>query len=203
MPQNVKITIIQTDIKWASPKDNIISAEAMLDGAQQSDLYVLPEMWATGFGAPPTEACTTLPLEWMRRTAARRQCAICGGLAAKAGDGTQRNRLYFVRPDGTSCFYDKRHLFAYTRQQAHRSRIHGHKIPSAHMLRPALPRMGALPRRLRCHHPSSQLAREQAARMADIDMRTGDRKPMLRDSRQPHRQRPYVPIRRRKCRHRP
>lgn len=48
MPQNVKITIIQTDIKWASPKDNIISAEAMLDGARQSDLYVLPEMWATG-----------------------------------------------------------------------------------------------------------------------------------------------------------
>ena len=112
MPQNVKITIIQTDIKWASPKDNIISAEAMLDGARQSDLYVLPEMWATGFGAPPTEACTTLPLEWMRRTAAQRQCAICGSLAAKAGDGTLRNRLYFVRPDSTMCFYDKHHLFA-------------------------------------------------------------------------------------------
>lgn len=113
MPQNIKTTIIQTDIKWASPEENIASAEALLTAAPQSDLYVLPEMWATGFGALPTAASNDRPLEWMRSTAAQRQCAICGSLPATGGDGTLRNRLYFVLPDGTCLHYDKHHLFTY------------------------------------------------------------------------------------------
>lgn len=113
----MRITIVQTDIKWDSPEENIISAEALLGGAPPSDLYVMPEMWATGFGAPFPH-CSE-PLEWMRRTAAIRQCAICGSLAALAADGTLRNRFYFVKPDGKFDYYDKRHLFTYGGENKH------------------------------------------------------------------------------------
>ena len=113
----MRITIVQTDIKWDSPEENIISAEALLGGAPPSGLYVMPEMWATGFGAPFPH-CRE-PLEWMRRTAAIRQCAICGSLAALAADETLRNRFYFVKPDGEFDYYDKRHLFTYGGENKH------------------------------------------------------------------------------------
>ena len=110
----MKITILQTDIKWGHIEKNIAAAERMMASAQVSDLYVLPEMWATGFMTESADkACSYVPVEWMRRTAGGHGCAICGGVAVKDDGGLYRNRQYFVKPDGSYKFYDKRHLFAY------------------------------------------------------------------------------------------
>ena len=49
----MKITLLQTDIRWASPEENIRRAEEMIDRSGHADLYVLPEMWATGFATEP------------------------------------------------------------------------------------------------------------------------------------------------------
>ena len=77
-------------------------------------MYVLPEMWATGFVTEsPSEACSGFPLEWMMGLAAGRRCAVCGSAAVMGADGKPRNRQYFVLPDGSYYYYDKRHLFAY------------------------------------------------------------------------------------------
>lgn len=120
MPHNVKVTIIQTDIKWDSIGDNIKSADTLLAGAPQSDVYVLPEMWATGFNVKPDDSMFgDEPLEWMKHTAEKRQCAICGSLAVKTTGGTLHNRLYFVLPDGSYYFYDKHHLFTYGGENKH------------------------------------------------------------------------------------
>lgn len=120
MPHNVKVTIIQTDIKWDSIGDNIKSADTLLAGAPQSDVYVLPEMWATGFNVKPDDSMFGHePLEWMKHTAEKRQCAICGSLAVKTTGGTLHNRLYFVLPDGSYYFYDKHHLFTYGGENKH------------------------------------------------------------------------------------
>lgn len=54
-PHNVRITILQTDIKWACPEGNMMEAEALIGNAPTSDVYVLPEMWATGFVAKTPE----------------------------------------------------------------------------------------------------------------------------------------------------
>lgn len=108
----MRITILQTDAKWACPDVNVAAAEALIESAPQSDLYVLPEMWATGFAATtPDVACTNAPLRWMQIAAKRKDAAVCGGGAVKEDDGTYRNRLYFVTPDGMTEYYDKRHLF--------------------------------------------------------------------------------------------
>lgn len=114
----MRVTILQTDIIWCQPKANIDGAYCLMADAPDSDIYVLPEMWATGFITD--EALLTQQaehaeniLEWMKATAVKRQCAVCGSLAVKDDDGKYRNRLYFVHPDGSFDFYDKRHLFAY------------------------------------------------------------------------------------------
>ena len=41
------------DIAWAQPEANIAKAEALIRQSPGADLYVLPEMWATGFVVVP------------------------------------------------------------------------------------------------------------------------------------------------------
>ena len=114
----MKVTLLQTDIRWAQPEENIREAGKLFSEAERSDLYVLPEMWSTGFATQPhgiaADEATNPALLWMQDTARLHRCAITGSLAVKVEDGTFRNRHYFVdgRNDSVS-FYDKHHLFTY------------------------------------------------------------------------------------------
>ena len=119
----MKICILQTDILWEDGGGNIRAAEKLLDGNPGADLYVLPEMWGTGFQTHP-EADRLRPvaemcLEWMKAEAVGRNCALAGSLpvAKAAGDAGDKlcwhNAFFFVRPNGQVETYRKRHLFAY------------------------------------------------------------------------------------------
>ena len=117
------ITLLQTDIEWNNQSLNIRRAESLMDTCQGSDLYVLPEMWSTGFATQPEgiahDEKDNEALLWMHRVSSERKCAICGSLAVRLPDGSYRNRHYFV--DGRShqeAFYDKHHLFTYGGQFA-------------------------------------------------------------------------------------
>lgn len=114
----MKVVILQTDISWAKPEENICHARQLMDDAPDGDLYVLPEMWSTGFATQPegiaAEEIDNKALVWMQQTAKERCCAISGSLAVKVADGTFRNRHYFVDGrTGETYHYDKRHLFTY------------------------------------------------------------------------------------------
>lgn len=112
----MKVTLLQTNIVWAQSEENIRHADALLRTHEGSSLYVLPEMWATGFATEPegiaADEQQNAALEWMRQTARRQNCAVCGSLAVRCADGTFRNRHYFCTPQ-TVTFYDKHHLFSY------------------------------------------------------------------------------------------
>ena len=87
----MNIVLLQTDIAWASPAVNIQRASRLMAQAPGADLYVLPEMWATGFATEPT------------------------GIAEPESDSASlkyRNRHYFVTPEGVE-HYDKHHLFTH------------------------------------------------------------------------------------------
>lgn len=114
----MKVVMLQTDISWAKPDVNIRHAQQLMDGAQGGDLYVLPEMWSTGFATQPEGiACDEADneaLRWMQQTAQERQCAISGSLAVKTTAKLFRNRHYFVDGRaGETYYYDKHHLFTY------------------------------------------------------------------------------------------
>lgn len=120
----VRVTILQTDIEWIKPEHNRETASRLMAAAPRSDLYVLPEMWNTGFITEPAlvEAGSgdfDHSLEWMRLMAERFGGAVCGSMAVREADGGFRNRFCFVRPDGSCSFYDKRHLFTYGGEDKH------------------------------------------------------------------------------------
>jgi len=112
----MKVTLLQTDVKWADPAANVEQVEQLLQTSPDADLYVLPEMWATGFATEPQTIAEqeeqSIALSWMKRTASQRGCALSGSLLVRTQDGSYRNRHYFVCEDGVS-YYDKHHLFTF------------------------------------------------------------------------------------------
>ena len=113
--KTLRVTALQVDINWCYALKNLERIEHLIREAVESDVYVLPEMFATGFcmepWVPGVSGMATSSLDWMRQVAGERNCAVCGSLAVFE-DGKYYNRFYFVTPDEVY-WYDKRHLFAY------------------------------------------------------------------------------------------
>ncbi len=139
----MKVTIVQHNIIWAAPEKNREALEAKFAELDATDLIVLPEVFTAGFGtlpevvAEPEEGGPTLA--WMQQMAARHDCAVSGSVPVVVKSDKPRsndavvdghviennferpnipwsrfvNRSYFVKPDGSYAFYDKRHLFIY------------------------------------------------------------------------------------------
>jgi len=111
----MKVTLVQQDIIWANPRENCKHLDEMLLQHKGADLYVLPEMFSTGFATKPRGIAEEEPcfsLEWLKEKAAEYDAAFTGSVALHV-NGTYRNRMYFVKPDGGVTFYDKHHLFTY------------------------------------------------------------------------------------------
>lgn len=117
----MKVAILQRDIIWADPAANVARADAAISHLSADvRLIVLPEMFSTGFATEPegiADSDHSETLAWMQRTAAARDCAVAGSMAVH--DSCFRNRFYFVRPDGSVTYYDKRHLFTYGGEHLH------------------------------------------------------------------------------------
>lgn len=117
----MNVLLLQTDVKWQSPAENRRRVRELMDSSPRSDLAIMPEMFSTGFCVSPqgvAEHFRSSPtLEWMLQTAAETCSALAGSLATEE-NGARYNRFYFVKPDGTYSFYDKRHLFSYAGEDA-------------------------------------------------------------------------------------
>lgn len=110
----MKISLMQPDIVWAAPEANRAKLEEVMWGLDRSDLYVLPEMFSTGFVTEPAGIVESdgQTLQWMLRMAQELKGAVCGSVAVEEG-GQFYNRFYFVKPNGDVASYDKHHLFTY------------------------------------------------------------------------------------------
>ena len=109
------------DILWTDPKGNRTRAEEAIDSCPGADLYILPEMFSTGFCTQPegvAEFCDSDTLAWMKSKSGSIGAAIAGSVAVM-DCGKYYNRFYFVKPDGCVESYDKRHLFTYGGEHNH------------------------------------------------------------------------------------
>lgn len=111
----MKVTILQRDILWAEPAGNVVRADEAIRRNPGSDVYILPEMFSTGFCTQPegvAESAESKTLAWMKSKAASIDAAIAGSIAV-CDKGKYYNRFYFVKPDGSVVTYDKKHLFTF------------------------------------------------------------------------------------------
>lgn len=112
--QDIKITLIQTDLHWQSIGANLAMLEEKIWQIDTpTDLILLPEMFNTGFSMETDELAEPMnftSFKWMKQMALQTKAVICGSLIIKE-NGEFFNRLIWMRPDGTFDTYDKRHLF--------------------------------------------------------------------------------------------
>ena len=118
----MKIALIQMNLAWCDAAENLRHAEELIKSQPRADVYVLPEMFTTGFCMEPSRIAEPMEgptLAWMRRVASETDAAIVGSVATIAPEGGYKNRMYFVEPDGQVFHYDKRHLFSYSGEDKH------------------------------------------------------------------------------------
>ncbi|HTE40796.1 MAG TPA: amidohydrolase [Steroidobacteraceae bacterium] len=119
---HLRVTLVQTDLAWQDPAANRHAlAEKLRPLAGSTDLIVLPEMFSTGFTMQPetqAEVAGGPTIEWLQELAAALKVTITGSVSTRDGNRCY-NRLTWMRPDGTSDTYDKRHLFRMGREHEH------------------------------------------------------------------------------------
>lgn len=116
------VTVIQSNLFWEDVDQNIKQLEEKINLiSEPTDLIVLPEMFTTGFTMNPekfAECYDGKGLAWMKRTAIEKRVAIVGSISVKENEHFY-NRLYWVFPDGSYLFYNKRHLFSMGNEPQH------------------------------------------------------------------------------------
>lgn len=111
----MKIALFQTSLAWEDSASNRTFIEEYFMGEDASfDLFVLPEMFSSGFTMNPQNVAETMngeTISWMKSLALKKDCAICGSLVILDNNNFY-NRFIFVHPNGEIDYYDKRHLFS-------------------------------------------------------------------------------------------
>lgn len=107
----LKVALLQTELVW---QDVIANRQQLTAQLQQihADLIVLPEMFSTGFSMQSSEIAEPEgeTLAWLQQQAKQLDAALCGSVATRTNRGCV-NRCYFVTPEGSVSYYDKKHLF--------------------------------------------------------------------------------------------
>lgn len=120
--QDLAITIVQSTLYWQDAEANLAMFEEKIWKIKEStDIIVLPEMFNTGF-TMATKTCAEhsngRTFRWMKQMAAQTGAVVIGSFIVNDQGGFY-NRLFWVEPDGTFAYYDKRHLFRMADEHHH------------------------------------------------------------------------------------
>jgi predicted amidohydrolase len=115
----MRVQLIETHLIWENVQANLEHFSNLLSqyASDEKDIFILPEMFSTGFtmntGVAEKRIEGEFPsVTWMKKQAAQLNAAIVGSVAVSEDDGSY-NRLFFVRPNGEVSQYNKRHLFSF------------------------------------------------------------------------------------------
>ncbi len=120
----MRIALVQNAPELGKSDENLLQLDALIGSGCTADIYVMPEMFATGQDNDPAEIAEHMDgkvVAWMKDKARMLDAAVVGSLPVLEG-GRYRNRLCFVMPDGSVTSYDKRHLFTYAGESQHFTR---------------------------------------------------------------------------------
>lgn len=119
MKENLKITIIQSELHWEDAVANRhMFSEKINNIKENTDLIILPEMFSTGFSMNAeklAEVNDGETLQWMVSEAKKHSTAITGSVIISENEHYY-NRLFFVFPDGSYKKYDKKHTFTLAKE---------------------------------------------------------------------------------------
>jgi omega-amidase len=113
----MKVYACQLDISWEDKATNYRKVRDLVNGArpERGSLFVLPEMFATGFSMDVpavAEENRSETMEFLRDLAKDRKIYVQAGLVTKNGDGKGLNQAVVITPEGKELVrYTKIHPF--------------------------------------------------------------------------------------------
>lgn len=115
--EELSISLVQANVSFDSVEGNLSHLEELLESdSSESDIYLLPELFNTGYRNAfhmKAEKMGLYTTRWMKQMAARKNAAICGSVAIDE-NGQVFNRMLFVEPSGEIQYYDKVNVFAFS-----------------------------------------------------------------------------------------
>ncbi len=115
----LRLALVQMTVTDGAPDENVARAAALVTAAPPADVYLLPELFTTGY-AHDTWADAARgaarTLDALQQLADARDAWIGGSFVAATADGGIANRMHLLSPRGASqssalVTYDKAHLF--------------------------------------------------------------------------------------------
>jgi omega-amidase len=117
MKNELRLALVQADTRYDSIEGNLAHIEELMAGSgEKTDIYLLPELFNTGYRNAFTmrpEPMNGPSHRWMKLMAERSGAVVAGSVSILE-EGKVWNRLLFVRPDGITQFYDKVNVFAFS-----------------------------------------------------------------------------------------
>lgn len=113
----LRVGVVQMEIADGLAQRNLDRVVALIHGAPQADVYLLPELWSTGYAHAAwrrsAETETPVLAEALQRLSTERGARIAGSMISVDEQGRLTNRLWLFSPDGRApATYDKGHLFS-------------------------------------------------------------------------------------------
>lgn len=112
----MRVTVVQTDPRFGEVGANVAEALSRMSGAGQSDLFVLPELFNTGYNFESAAEADRLAEPEAGKTSSRisafakeNSCWVVFGFAEKADK--VYNSALLIGPDGIAGKYRKVHLY--------------------------------------------------------------------------------------------
>ncbi|MCP4680637.1 MAG: carbon-nitrogen family hydrolase [Deltaproteobacteria bacterium] len=115
----MKVAALQFDIAWEDRQENYrrVSVFAEQAKAEGADLFILPEMFATGFSMNPSVTAEQAGGEtatFMRSIAQKHRMGVIGGFVIAAKGGKGHNVALAIDREGRDlASYSKTHLFSF------------------------------------------------------------------------------------------
>ena len=115
---DLKISILQFKSELGNVEKNFDTARKLIDGAKNSDVIILPELWTTGYYPTPVENFADVDgkrtAEFICAASAKNNVNIIGGSIIAQVDGKIFNRCIVSNRHGKIvAIYDKTHLFTF------------------------------------------------------------------------------------------
>ncbi len=111
--QDLRVTLIQTNLFWEDVQENLGHFDQLLDRISvPTDLILLPETFSTGFSINTTACAEPMDgpsMQFLRLKAREKNAVIMATLLVCEGTDCY-NRLVCMHPEGNFETYDKRHL---------------------------------------------------------------------------------------------
>ncbi len=112
--QDLNLCLLQANLQWENPEANRAHFESMMEeAAPETDMFMLPETFTTGFPVDPdrfAEKEDGISLRWMHEMAQHHQAVVCGSLLMKHAKSFY-NTFVWMTPSGEKLTYRKRHVF--------------------------------------------------------------------------------------------